>query len=360
MTTIRLPGLVDAHVHMREPGGEHKETWVTGTAAALAGGITTVLAMPNTSPAVVDEGTLDAALRIAADGARCDYAHYVGAGRSNAAQVAKLADRAAGLKMYLGRTFGDLKLDEVRSWSAHLEAWPEDRVVAVHAGGTALATVLGLAESLDRSIHICHVAGADDIEMIADSKERGARITCEATPHHLFLDRTADLAPGRSEVRPRLGTEADREALWAHLDVIDCFATDHAPHTVGEKDGLEPPPGFPGLETMLPLLLTAVHDGRLELDDVIERLHSRPLELFGLRAEEGTWVEVDVDADHEIGSSGESKCGWTPFAGTTVRGRVTTVSIREEIAYDQGDVMAAPGAGRDVRYERSGADDDDA
>lgn len=351
MTAIRLPGLVDIHVHMRQPGAEHKETWDTGTAAALAGGFTTVLAMPNTSPAVVDEASLDLALGVAADGARCDYAHFVGAGPANTDLAGRLASRAAGLKMYLGETFGDLRLDDPGLWATHLEGWPEDAVVAVHAEGASLDMVLGLAESIGRAIHVCHVAGATDIAAIADAKERGVAVTCEVTPHHLFLDQTTELAPGRAEVRPRLGTPDDRRALWEHLEVIDCFATDHAPHTLAEKDGSDPPPGFPGMETALPLLLSAVHDGRLDLDDVIDRLHVGPVELFGLRVDPDTWVEIDVDAEFEIADSGWSRCGWTPFAGMPARGRVTSVVIRGVTAYRDGRVLAAAGSGRDLRSE---------
>ncbi len=349
MTTVRLPGLIDVHVHMRQPGGDHKESWSTGTAAALAGGFSTVLAMPNTSPAVVDEASLEVASDLAAGGARCDFGLYLGAGHGNAGAVDSLAARGVGLKMYLGQTFGDLRLDDQAVWSAHLEAWPEDEVVAIHAEGSVLQTVIGLAESLDRPIHVCHVADANDISLVAAAKDRGMRITCEVTPHHLFLDVTSPLTSGRAEVRPRLGTPDDRRALWEHLDVIDCFATDHAPHTLAEKDGLDPPPGFPGLETALPLLLTAVEDGSLTIGDIVERFHVRPVEIFGLPTDADTWTEVDVDAMYEIEASGESRSSWTPFAGRPVRGRVARVVIRGEVAYEQGTVVAGPGTGRDVR-----------
>jgi len=351
MSTIRLPGLIDIHVHMRQPGAEHKETWETGTAAALAGGFSTVLAMPNTSPAVIDDASLDVALGAAARGARCNYAHFLGAGADNTESVGKSADRAAGLKMYLGETFGDLRLEDPSLWATHLERWPDHRVVAVHAEGSALETVIGIAESLDRAIHVCHVASAVDLSLIAAAKGRGAAVTCEVTPHHLFLDQDSDLAQGRAEVRPRLGTPQDRQSLWDRLELIDCFATDHAPHKVAEKDGADPPPGFPGLETALPLLLTAVHDGLLTLDDVIERLHVRPTEIFGLPVELDTWVEVDIDEEFRIATSGQSRGGWTPFAGMPVRGKVTTVAIRGNVAFANGRVVAAAGTGRDLRSE---------
>ncbi|MBG0771534.1 MAG: amidohydrolase family protein, partial [Anaerolineaceae bacterium] len=124
---MRIPGLIDPHVHLREPGATHKEDWDTGTAAALAGGFTAVLVMPNTKPPVTDRDTLDAVYAIAERKARCDYAQYLGAGPDNAAEAAGCATEAAGLKLYLDQTYGPLRLDEMSLWKAHYEAWPLDR-----------------------------------------------------------------------------------------------------------------------------------------------------------------------------------------------------------------------------------------
>jgi carbamoyl-phosphate synthase/aspartate carbamoyltransferase/dihydroorotase len=348
MTTLRLPPLIDVHVHMREPGGEHKETWDTGTAAALAGGITTVLAMPNTNPAVTDADTLAVAKQAAGHGARCDWAHYVGASLDNAGTVARLAPRAAGIKLYLDQTFGDLRLDDQEAWAVHLEQWPEDSVLVAHAEGGTLDSLLRLADWAERPVHIAHVATAHDIGLIADAKEQGQPVTCEVTPHHLFLDET-NAPPGSwAEVRPRLGTPADRRALWDRLEHIDCFATDHAPHTVVEKAGDDAPPGFPGVEQMLPLLLTAVHDGLLDLDDVVERLSANPFRIWGLEPPVDTWVEVDPDEAWEI-EPGQTKAGWSPFEGLPARGRVTKVVLRGATAFAHDEVVADPGSGRDQR-----------
>ena len=236
MTTLRLPGLIDVHTHMREPGQTHKEDWSTGTAAALAGGFTTVLAMPNTTPPAVDRSSFDAAVDAAARGSRCDYGHYLGAGESNAAEAPRLAPRAAGLKMYLDSTFGELRLPDPDSWWRHLEAWPTERPIAIHAEGSTLAAVLLMATMLERPVHVCHLATEDELRTVLKARERGTPVTCEVTPHHLFLDATdAGRLGGLAEVRPRLAAPSDRKALWAHLDDIDCFATDHAPHALAEK-----------------------------------------------------------------------------------------------------------------------------
>jgi carbamoyl-phosphate synthase/aspartate carbamoyltransferase/dihydroorotase len=351
---ITLPGLVDIHVHTREPGQTHKEEWATASAAALAGGITTILAMPNTQPPVVDPESFDAAHALAAAGARCDFGLYVGATPWNRRQAASLARRAAGLKMYLDDTFGRLRLDEMTSWEAHLESWPTDRPLVAHAERRTMAALLLLAELADRPVHICHVARRSEIELIARGRERGIEVTCEVAPHHLFLSEkdAPRIGEHRSAVRPPLGDPDDQAALWEHLDVIDVFATDHAPHLASEKDSPSPPPGFPGLETALPLMITAVHQGLLEMEDVVARMATNPRRIFGLPEQHDTWVEIDPDASWAIPAApAQSRAGWTPFEGMPVLGRVERVVLRGSEAYRDGEVIAAPGFGRDVRQE---------
>lgn len=349
---LQLPGLIDPHVHLREPGATHKEDWDSGTAAALAGGFTTVLAMPNTQPPITDRTTLGLTLQAAAQKARCDYAAYLGAGADNPLALPELAGRAAGLKMYLDQTYGPLRLEAMPLWMAHFENWPAHLPIAVHAESRTLAAVILIAALYERPVHLCHVSRREEILVIRRAKEQGLQVTCEVCPHHLFLTE-ADipvLGKGRSEVRPRLASEADRRALWANLEIIDCFATDHAPHTLAEKEGENPPPGFPGLETALPLLLTAVHDGRLTMDDLILRMHTNPRRIFSLPEQPETWVEVDPAAEYEIRAAEQhTRCGWTPFEGWKVRGRVRKVVLRGQTAYQDGEVLAQPGSGANLR-----------
>ena len=349
---LRLPGLIDVHVHMREPGAAHKEDWDSGTQAALAGGFTAVLAMPNTKPPIFDESTLQLALGAARSKARCDYAQYVGAGPDNAAVASALAGRAAALKMYLDMTFGELRLDDMSLWGAHFASYPKQHPIVVHAEGRSMAAALLFCALYDRPVHIAHVARREEVLLIRAAKESGLKVTCEVTPHHLFLTETDATGGtrGRFEVRPVLATQVDVDALWQNLDVIDCFATDHAPHTTEEKDSQHPPPGFPGLETALPLLLTAVKDGRLELGDIVERMHTNPKRIFGLPDQPETWVEVDPDAKYEIKAANQlTRCGWTPFEGWSVRGRVQRVVLRGVEAFRDGRIVAAPGSGRNLR-----------
>ncbi|NMB69571.1 MAG: hypothetical protein GYA20_12510 [Chloroflexi bacterium] len=368
---------------MREPGGEHKEDWDSGTAAALAGGFTLVLAMPNTRPPVTDAASLERALAAARAKARCDYGQYLGAGPDNAAAAAALAGRSVGLKMYLDQTYGPLRLDDMTLWMQHFERWPADLPIVAHAESRSMAAVLLMAQLFDRPVHIAHVSLREEILLIRKARERGLKVTCEVAPHHLMPppnpppfspkmgedsgrgDEGPEPPPnpppnsqnlgegqggGRLEVRPRLNTPEDRQALWDNLDAIDCFATDHAPHTLAEKDGPNPPPGFPGLETALPLLLTAVHAGRLTLDDIVLRCHTNPRRIFHLPEQPDTWIEIDPDAEWSLHAAEmHTRCGWTPYEGMPVRGRVERVVLRGEEAYRDGKVTAKLGTGKNVR-----------
>ncbi len=346
-----LPGLIDPHVHLREPGATHKEDFDSGTAAALAGGFTAVLAMPNTTPPLTDRPSLELAKAAARAKARCDYGIYIGAGHDNTNTARELAPLVCGLKMYLDQTHGSLLLESLGNIRQHIANWPAARPIAVHAEGRSMAAVMLLAALHDRPIHVCHVSRKEEIELIRAAKERGMKVTCEVTPHHLFLTEQdiSSLGPGRCEVRPRLASVADRDALWANLDVIDCFATDHAPHTLAEKDGEAPPPGFPGLETALGLLLTAVYDRRMSMEDLIARMHTNPKRIFGIPDQAQTEIEVDTDVVWEVRAEGMySRCGWSPYEGARLRGRVRKVVLRGQPVFEDGQVLAPPGYGINI------------
>jgi dihydroorotase-like cyclic amidohydrolase len=301
---------------------------------------------------VTDAASLDLALSAARSKARVDYAQYLGAGPDNAASAPALAGRTAGLKMYLDQTYGPLRLDDMRLWMEHFARWPHASPIVAHAEGRTLAAVILMSALYDRPVHLAHVSTHEEITLIRQAKARGLKITCEVTPHHLFLC-DADLprlGPGRCEVRPRLATAEDRAALWANLGVIDCFASDHAPHILAEKDGANPPPGFPGLETALPLYLTAVAEGRLSMDDLLARLVTNPRRIFHLPEQPETTIEVDPQSSYEIHAANTfTRCAWTPFEGMPVRGRLISVTLRGQIAFCNGTPLLPPGSGLNLR-----------
>ena len=344
----KLSGLADVHVHLRVPGGEHKEDLRTGTAAALAGGITTVLAMPNTSPPLVTVDRLQQVRQRAEVESLCDVHFFAGASPAHTDELPALGREAVGLKIYLNETFGPLRVDDLSTLWACFHNWPRDKIIALHAEGQSVAVGIGLAAVFGRPVHFCHISRQEEIELIAAAKKRDLPVSCEVTPHHLFLTQ-ADLPRlgPLGDMRPRLAEQADVDALWSHLHTtIDCVATDHAPHTLEEKRGNEPPPGVPGLETMLPLLLTAVAEGRLTMDRLLELTVVNPRRIFGLAEQPDTWVDIDPQATYRLSDQGlHTKCGWSPFSGMTVRGKVCRVVLRGRVVFEDGEVKDFARAG---------------
>ena len=256
---------------------------------------------------------------------------------------------SCGLKIYLDATFGPLRVNTLPELAAHFEQWPGPGPIAVHAEETSVPVVLGLAATFNQRVHFCHVSRRPELQLIGRAKERGLPVTCEAAPHHLFLTAGDAARLGAfGQMRPPLQTEDDRRGLWELLDYVDCIATDHAPHATSEKEGAAPPPGVPGLETALPLMLTAVHDGKLTLDRLVDLMSAAPRRIFGLPpAEPDTCVEIDPDAAWEFPSDGWfTRAGWSPFAGHEVRGRVVRVRLRGREVYSEGTLDAEPGTGR--------------
>lgn len=344
--SIKLPGLVDVHVHLRVPGGEHKEDFRSGTAAALAGGFTQVMAMPNTTPPLIDIQSWERTQRLAEREGLCDVFMYCGATAASVEQLPALGRTAKALKVYLDPTYGKLKVEGEEELRRIAQAWPREKVLALHAEGESIRMGLRMAEQLRRPVHFCHVSRKEEIEWITAAKAQGLPVTCEVTPHHLFLT-SADaqrLGP-LGDMRPRLAEQRDVDALWAHINTtIDIIATDHAPHTLAEKAAAQnSPPGVPGLESALPLLLTAVADGRLSLERVITLMHTNPCRIFKLPEQPETWVEVDLDEryrfpDHPL----YTKCGWSPYSGMEMCGRIRRVVLRGMEVVQEGIIQNYP------------------
>lgn len=369
-----FPGLIDPHVHLREPGSEHKEDLLSGTRAALAGGFTTVLAMPNTHPALTDRETLAQALALAASKAVCDVGFFVGATADNAEQAAELGN-VVGLKLYMGSSTGSLLVADLAGQAAHFERY--SGVVAVHAedeeavahfaklgqrrppicASLAVSRAIALAERFGTRLHICHVSTAHELALIRDAKARGVKVTCEVTPHHLFLTAEDETRLGAlGQTNPPLRAQKDVDALRENLDVVDCIATDHAPHTLEEKRGPTPPSGVPGLETALPLMLTAALEDRLPLAEIARLMAQGPAYVFGLGCKgsiapgyDADLTLVDAEVERAIGEQPmQTKCGWSPFEGHKVKGYVKQVFLRGKVVYADEEILAAPGYGQVV------------
>jgi dihydroorotase len=336
---MKLPGMADVHVHLRVPGGEQKEDYRTGSAAALAGGMTALMAMPNTTPPIITLQVWLTAQKKAHDESLCDVALFAGASETAMDGLPELSLHAPALKLYMDLTFGELRVEGMQNLEQIAQLWPSDKVLALHSEGKSVQTGLLLAEKYHRRVHFCHISRKDEIEWISAAKKKGLRVTCEVTPHHLFLtDNDASRLGPLGDMRPRLAKQSDVDALWEHINTtIDCIASDHAPHTLAEKQNYEnPPPGVPGLESTLPLMLTAAAEGRISYDRLVALLSSNPRQIYGLADQKETWIEVDLNAsyifpDHVL----YTKCGWSPFSGFPIRGQIRKVVLRgKEVVKD--------------------------
>ena len=335
-----LPGMADVHVHLRVPGGEQKEDFRTGSAAALAGGITALMAMPNTMPPIITLEDWQAAQKQAREESLCDVDMFAGASIRNISQLPEIGLYVRALKLYMDLTFGELRIAEMPHLENVFRLWPAEKVLALHAEGDSVRIGLDLAEKFNRRVHFCHISRKDEIEWIAAAKSRGLRVTCEVTPHHLFLNENDARRLGPlGDMRPRLARQSDVDALWAHVNTtIDCVASDHAPHTLIEKQsGENSPPGVPGLESTLPLLLTAAAEGRITYERLTELFADNPRRIYGLPVQPQTYVEVDTHARDTFPAHNlYTKCGWSPFSGYLVTGRIQKVVLRGKEVVSNG------------------------
>lgn len=342
---VRLPGLVDAHVHFREPGATQKEDFESGTRAAIAGGYTTVIDMPNNPEPTDSPIALQKKIGLTAGRIHCDIGFHFGATAKSTEYFEEVKDKVYGLKLYMNATTGPLLVTKDQDLEEVFAKTPQDKLVMVHVEGETLDKAIDLAKKHRTRLHVCHVSTQREIELIKSLKEQGMPITCEVTAHHLFLidEDVKGLGPF-GVMRPPLATEKDRRSLWDNLDVIDIIASDHAPHTKEEKlKSSNPPSGVPGIETTLPLMLTAVNKNRLSMQRLIEMTSTRPKEIFGIQGDLDTYTEVDLKESYVIDSSKlQSKSPWTPFDGTRVTGKVIKVVLRGEVVYDGEEIKVKP------------------
>ncbi|MEX2028039.1 MAG: amidohydrolase family protein, partial [Candidatus Curtissbacteria bacterium] len=278
---LKLPGLVDIHVHLREPGNTHKEDFQTGTAAAVAGGYTQILDMPNNTPPTTTPEALDEKIKLAHGRIWCDLGFNFGATRESIKYFERISKKAFGLKVYMNQTTGPLLIENSADREEIFKSWNSLVPIMVHAEGETVEITIKLAKKYKKPLHICHVT-ADQISSVEKAKKEGLSITCEVCPHHLFLDQSDLEALGPfGMMKPPLLTPKDRQKLWDNLDKIDMIATDHAPHTKEEKlDTAAPYFGVPGLETTLPLMLQAVAGGLLSISRLKEMLCDNPRRVF--------------------------------------------------------------------------------
>jgi len=353
MPPIKINGMIDPHTHLRDLDWSHKATFATETQAAIAGGYWAVFDMPNTPPSTIDDARLSDKLARVNRQAHCDWGLYFGASQTdNSAEYERIATRVCGLKIYNNSTTGDLLIDSSAMRERHYRAWTTNRLIAVHAEGETVANILDLVRKYRQPTHFLHISSEYEINLLTGAKQDGLPITIGVCPHHLFLseDDLPTLGP-YGMMKPELKRKSDQRALWRaiRLGIVDIIESDHAPHTIAEKESDSPAYGVPGLETTLPLMMQAVKDSRLPLQRACDMLSLNVQRIWRITPLPKTYTVVDTDVSFHVDHKRlVTKCGWTPFDGMRVCGKVTEVWIRGHKVYDGEQVLSPPGFGRNL------------
>jgi dihydroorotase (multifunctional complex type) len=393
-----LPGVIDVHVHLRDEGKTYKEDFYSGTAAAAAGGITTVFDMPNNDPVTMSIATLRNRMEIAENRVLVNVGFYSEFPEGIKEMEGIAREGVVGFKLYMAEQVGGLNIHDDQALleafkivaglkvptAVHAEdetslkkAEDElkranrndiDAFVKAHSENveaTAVKRLLNIVKQTSVHLHFCHVSTEDGLEAIIDGKKSEMPITCETTPHHLFLSiedlrRIGTFAITVPPVREKL----HMTALWDGVrnGWIDVLGSDHAPHALKEKEAesvWDVKVGIPGLETSLPLLLTEVKRGRLSIGDVVRLMSEDPAEIFKLKGKgclkEGSSADltiVDLRKKYKIDSSKfHSKARYSPFDGRIVEGKPAKTFVNGQLIMEDNQIVAKPGSGEIFRRE---------
>ncbi len=387
-----LPGVIDTQVHFREPGPTHKEDLESGSLSAVMGGVTAVFEMPNTSPLTITNATIEDKLARARGRMHCDHAFFVGATHHNPGDLAEMERMAGvcGVKIFMGASTGDLLVEDdagvlavLRGGTRRVAIHSEDEFIlrenkrlaregdwtshpevrSVETAVSSTVRLIRLAREARRRIHVLHVTTAEEIPILAAAKDIA---TAEVTPQHLTLE-----APdcylrlrGKAQMNPPIRERRHQDGLWRGLQqgVFDVIGSDHAPHTLEEKEKPYPasPSGMPGVQTLVPVMLNHVAEGRLTLARFVDLVCHGPQRIFGIAGKgrlacgyDADFTVVDLKRRETITDQwSRSRCGWTPFAGMTVTGwPVGTIIRGRKVMWENA--LVAPSLGAPVRFQET-------
>ena len=384
-----IPGVIDSHVHFRDPGLTHKEDLHTGSVCCAKGGVTTFIEMPNTKPPAITQQGIDEKLALGAAKSVVNYGFYIGATVDNVAEL-KTAQRVCGIKIFIGSSTGTLLVDRQDALEqifaettlpigAHCEDETTVRKNTERLSGGKLVTdhslirdhaaarictarAIKLAHDHNHRFHVLHVSTADELPLIKDHRNL---ITAEVCPHHLLFN-TDDYARLGSlvQMNPSIKTEADNQALWAALldHTIQAVVTDHAPHTLEEKSQPYPasPSGMPAIENSLALMLNQVNAGRLTLERLVESMCDAPARVWDIvnkgRLQLGYDADVvliDLKKTQTIRNNEQlTRCGWSPWDGETLTGWAVRTIVMGKTVFRDG-VINAKHRGQPAQYDHS-------
>ena len=384
-----LPGVMDTQVHFREPGLTHKEDLETGSRGAVLGGVTAVFEMPNTNPLTVTEEAFTSKVKAGHHRMHCDFAFFIGGTRDNVNHLPDLerAPGCAGVKVFIGSSTGSLLVEDddslrrifkvIRRRAAfhaedeyrlndrkhlRIEGDPRSHPVWRDEDAALIATqrLVNLARETGKRIHVLHISTKQEIEYLRDHKDVAS---CEATPHHLTLagPEAYERLGTKAQMNPPVRDASHRDGIWRGIEqgIVDVLGSDHAPHTLEEKDKVYPasPSGMTGVQTLVPIMLDHVNAGRLSLARFVDLTSAGPARLFNIACKgriaagyDADFTIVDMKREETITDKWiASRAGWTPYDGVKVKGWPVGTFVRGRRVMWQGEV-ATPSTGETVRF----------
>ena len=354
-----LPGIIDVHTHMRDPGLTHKEDFTSGSKACARGGVTTFIDMPNTIPVTVTEKALMDKKAMMVGRSYVDYGfHFGGSKKDNSEEIKKVLDKVASTKIFLNMSTGDMLIENEKVVE---NIFRESKIISVHAEEGMVEKAIEFCKKYDKELYLCHLSKASEIELLKQAKAEGVKVFGEVTPHHLFLNVDDVNATERSKMllrmKPELKEKSDNEALWKALadGTLDSIGTDHAPHLIEEKLA-KLTYGVPSVENSLEMMLNGVKENRITFERLIEVMCKNPAKIFKIKNKgdiavgyDGDLVIVDINDNSPIKDDKViTKANWTPFENCNRGGRVLTTILRGEIVYNKGNFNGIHG--REVKY----------
>lgn len=367
---VIMPGVIDVHTHMREPGVTYKEDFETGSRACAKAGITTFYDMPNTVPTTTTLENLLNKKELARKKSIVNFGiHFGGSKNNNISEIREvLAEKEVNtVKIFMNVTTGEMLIEDNEILKG---VFQNSGLVLVHAENEMIDKAIELNQKYGKGLYVCHIPSAEELKKVIEAKKDSSLnnemhpIYAEVTPHHLFLNEEIRESSERNKMllrmKPELRKKSDNEFLWKAVNegLIDTIGTDHAPHLIEEK--LEKVTfGMPGVETSLALMLTAYNEGKIELSAIQKLMSENPAEIMKIarrgKLKEGYYADVIVvDTEKEwiagVDDTLESKCGWTPYENYKLKGKNIMTIVNGEIVYENGKINENIKKGKSVEF----------
>lgn len=365
-----MPGVIDVHTHMREPGVTYKEDFATGSRACVKAGVTTFYDMPNTIPTTTTEENLLEKKKLASEKSIVNFGiHFGGSKNDNVEEIKKVLKNGEvnTVKIFMNVSTGEMLIEDDEILAKVFE---NSKLVLVHAENEMIDKAIELNKNYGSGLYVCHIPSAEEMKKVINAKKNSDVNTkehpvyAEVTPHHLFLNTEIRESTERNKMllrmKPELREKSDNEFLWEAINrgEVDTIGTDHAPHLISEK--LEKITfGMPGVETSLALMINAYNEGKISLEMIQKLMCENPAKIMEIekrgKLQEGYFADVIVvDTKKEwivgIDDTIESKCGWTPYENWRLKGKNIMTIVNGEIVYENGKINENVKSGKEVKF----------